>query len=88
MYSDKKRLYFLTILVFSILFLSLFVPFSARRIVVAISLSILAALVWYLVKKRSILSINKGQVTLLMLIIGLFTIFLVLNMGFIKIYLH
>lgn len=71
MYSDKKRLYFLAILILSILFLSLFIPFAFRRIITAALLAGLAVFVYYLIKKRSILSINKGQVTLIMLLIGL-----------------
>lgn len=71
MYSDKKRIYFFTIILCSILFLSFFIPISIRRIVVAILLSIIAGLIIYLIKKRSILSINKRQVLFVMIIIGL-----------------
>ena len=49
----------------------MFVPFNIRRIVAAIALAVLSVLIFYLVKKRSVLSIYKGQVSILMLIIGL-----------------
>ena len=71
MQSDKKLTYFLMSLLFVIVSLSLFIPFEYRRIVAAVSLSLLALLIFFVIKKRSLLSIYKWQVTLLMFIIGL-----------------
>ena len=71
MFCDRKRIYFFTIILCSILFLSFFIPISLRRVIVAIMLCGGAFLAIYLIKKRSILSINKKQVLYIMIIIGL-----------------
>ena len=71
MFCDRKRIYFFTIILCSILFLSFFIPISLRRVIVSIMLCGGAFLAIYLIKKRSILSINKKQVLYIMIIIGL-----------------
>lgn len=71
MYTDKKRVYLFSALVCSMLFLSFFIPVSLRRYVVAVFLGVAAVLIIYMIKKRSILSINKKQVLLIMITIGL-----------------
>lgn len=69
MKADKKRIYILSAIVFASLFLVLFVPQNSR-IIAAILIAIGGTLALFLLKKRSILSINKEQVLLLMSVIG------------------
>ena len=71
MNCDRKRTYVIITMIFFVLFLSLLIPVSVRRIVVCGELVVLGLIVFYYIKKRSILSINKKQVAFLMLLIGL-----------------
>ncbi len=88
MYSDKKRIYILTGILTLVLFLSFFIPVSFRRYSMAGALMILAILVIYLIKKRSILMLNKPQVIFLMTVIGVLYLIIYyltgLNTGFYK----
>ncbi len=81
MYTDKKRVYLFSALVCSMLFLSFFIPVSLRRYVVAVFLVITAILVIYMIKKRSILSINKKQVLFIMFTIGLLYVMIYYLLG-------
>lgn len=70
MTKDRKILMSISISVLAILFLALFVPTASSRVVAAIVLVPAALAVWFIIKKRSILSINKRQVLILMTVIG------------------
>ena len=71
MTTDKKRVYILSISIFALLFLTLFIPNGSSRIGAAILLTLGGIAVYFLLKKRSIYSINKGQVLLVMAVMGL-----------------
>lgn len=70
--SDKRILHIFSASVFAVLLFALFVPLGfSGRITVAILLLPLAVLMPLFVKKRDILSINKGQVLLILTVIAL-----------------
>lgn len=70
--SDKRILHIFSASTFAVLLFALFVPLGfSGRIAAAILLLPLAVLMPIFIKKRSILSINKGQVLLIMLVIAL-----------------
>ena len=70
--TDRKVLYRITISSLAVLLLALILPNTVSgRILTAILLLPLAIITYVFIKKRSILSINKNQVLMLMLIIGL-----------------
>ncbi len=71
MSKDKKTLYYLSSIVFLALFFALFLPIKLVKIIVAILLFGFCFLISYYVKKRSILSVNKKEVLMLMGVIGL-----------------
>lgn len=68
---DKKKVYAYSIILCVCLLLAFFIPFQYRRIIVSIMLLVGAILAHVLIKKRSILSINKWQVAFIMGIISL-----------------
>lgn len=68
---DKRKLYTLSSIILVILLSMLFFPKIFTNIGVALVLIPLALLTYFLIKKRSVLSINKKQVTWLMGVIGL-----------------
>ena len=70
MTKDRKILMSISISILAILFLALFIPTASSRVVAAIVLVPASLVVWFIIKKRSILSINKRQVLLLMTVIG------------------
>lgn len=88
MYSDRKTIYAVSISVFVLLFAALFIPADSSRILAAILLIPAAAVTHFLVKKRSILSMNSRQVLLIMTVIALVYITLyfmtALYFGFVK----
>lgn len=70
--SDKRILHIFSASVFAVLLFVLFVPLGfSGRIAAAILLLPLAVLMPLFVKKRDILSINKGQVLLILTVIAL-----------------
>ncbi|MBQ9112041.1 MAG: signal peptidase I [Clostridia bacterium] len=71
MYIDKKILYAISISSVAALFLALIIPENFGRVIGAALLLPLAVIVCRLVKKRSILSINKKAVLGLMAVIAL-----------------
>lgn len=71
MCSDKRRIYLFAVLLTIFLLLSFFIPFSYRRILVGIFLSVFAIAIYFFIRKRSILSIYKKQVMLIMFFLGL-----------------
>ena len=68
---DRKKVYLISILIFVALAFALFLPFNNLKIVVAILTIVFMALSIFFIKKRSILSINKKQVSLIMTFISL-----------------
>lgn len=71
MNCNKRNLYMISLLLFIALFLVVFIPQNLIRIIAGVVLIIFSIIVFAFIKKRSILSINKGQVSFLMFIMGL-----------------
>lgn len=70
--TDRKVLYRITISSLAVLLLALVLPSTVSgRILAAILLLPLAIVTYFFVKKRSILSINKNQILMIMAVIGL-----------------
>ena len=67
---DKKNIYIISAITLAVLLVLLFVPGNVR-LIAAIILPISAAASCIFIKKRSILSINKGTVSMLMTLISL-----------------
>lgn len=70
MSKDKKILYSSSVALVLVLLGALFLPAGSVRAVTALLLAAVAAAVFFLVKKRPILSINKNEVLLLMFAMG------------------
>lgn len=70
MSKDKKILYFLSVTIVLVLFGALFLPRNNGRIITALLLVISAVAIFFLIKKRPILSINKNTVLLIMVAMG------------------
>jgi hypothetical protein len=70
MRADKKIIYIISLITLAVLLVLLFVPGNVR-IIAAVTLPISAAASCILIKKRNILSINKGTVLMLMTLISL-----------------
>ena len=68
--NDKRIISTLSVSIAALLFVAMFIPTASSRIAAAIILVPAAVVTWFIVKKRSILSINKRQVLLLMTVIG------------------
>ncbi len=71
MKRDKLKIYVLELLLIIILFFALFASSIVTRSVLAIIILIYAVIVKKLLKKRNVNSINKKQVTILMVMFGL-----------------
>ena len=72
MTPDTRKSYFLTIGIFCALLVTFLVPDSgSSRIIAAILLLPAMVLTLFLLRKRGILSINKGQVSLIMAVSSL-----------------
>lgn len=71
MTADKKRLYILSGVLLAALLIALFAPVGSGRMIAAILLLPGAALTWFFVKKREILSIHTKSVIMLVGVIGL-----------------
>ena len=70
--TDKKTIHIFSASVLAALLVALLLPFDeSGRIVAAILLPIAAVLCILFIKKRSIFSINKGQVLLIMVAAGI-----------------
>lgn len=70
MNRDKKIVYIFSISIFVVLTLAFFIPNIATKLIISLVLLPIAILTICLIKKRGILSINKRQVTMLMIVIG------------------
>ena len=75
-YRDKKTIYAIAAGVFVLLFLALFIPADSSRMLAAAMLLPAAIITVLCIKKRSILSINKKEVLLLMSVIGVLYVIL------------
>lgn len=87
--SDKRTLYIISASTLAVLLLFFLLPGElSGRIATVAGLAIAASLTHLFVKKRSILSINKGQILLLMTVIALLSLVLLyvsgLFVGFIR----
>ena len=71
MTADKKRLYIISGTLLAALLIALFAPAGSGRILAAILLLPGAAVCWFFLKKRPILSINTQMVLLLISVMGL-----------------
>lgn len=71
MTTDKKRLHIISGLLFAALLIALFAPAGSGRILAAILLLPGAAVCWFYLKKRPILSIHAKIVLLLISVMGL-----------------
>ncbi len=77
MNRDKRILYVSSTAILALLLLSLFVKIESSRILAACLLAPCAIAVWLLIKKRSTLSIQKKEVLLISVVIGvIYTILL------------
>ena len=69
--TDKKVLHIVSASICAVLLVIFFIPFeTAGRIIAAIAFAVAATVSIFMVKKRSILSINKQQVLLIMSVIA------------------
>ena len=71
MNSDRKKIYLLSLLFLAVLLSCFFAELSKRAILLAVVLAVCAPIVYFVIKKRDILSIYKRQVLLLMFVIAL-----------------
>ena len=71
MKTDKKRLYIVSISILAILFFALFLPIENIKLVFAVLLAGMAIATYFLIKKRSVLDMKKGEVTFLLFLMGL-----------------
>lgn len=71
MTKDKKLLYIISLTIFAVLLITLFVDIGSSRIVAACLLLPIAAITAILIKKRSSLSIQKREVLLLMTVLAI-----------------
>lgn len=79
--SDIKKLYIVSITLFALLFLALFIPTENSRILAVTLLVPAAAIVLFLIRKRSIHSVNKRQVLLIMTVLGLLWVLMLYLLG-------
>ena len=70
MSQDKKMLYVFAILLVVALLGALFLPGNYGRAITALFLAVFAVAVFFFIKKRTVLSINKNTVFLIMLAMG------------------
>ena len=69
--TDKKRLYIFSILTLAVLLIAFLIPFDiAGRVITAIAFVFAAVIAYLFIKKRPILSMNKGQVLILVSLIS------------------
>lgn len=88
MSRDRKFLYTLSILFLILLFSVFFIPFNETKLLVTALLIIFTFFILRFIKKKSILSINKKQVVLLLFVFGLLFVMIYylsgLHFGFYK----
>lgn len=88
MNSDKKILYITSSILFALSLLFIAFPSFFTKVVISITLALAMVVICLLIKKRSIHSINKRQIAILMFIIGLVYITIYyctgINFGFMK----
>ena len=70
MAPDKKKMYIVSVLAVAALLLALFAPMGAGRPLAAVLLLPMAAAAWFIIKKRTALSLNTPTVILIMGAIG------------------
>ena len=70
MKKDKLKVYFLEFILVAILAFALFVP-NFNRIILGLGLTIVAAIVSFMIPKRKILSLHKKTVTIIFLILAI-----------------
>lgn len=70
MSKDKKILYSISAVLLTALLVSLFLPIRNSKIFAACLLASFSVAIWFLIKKRQSVSINKREVLLLSVIIG------------------
>ena len=69
--TDKKVLHIVSASIFAVLLVIFFIPFdTAGRIIAAVAFTAAATVTYVMVKKRSILSINKQQVLMIVSVIA------------------
>ena len=74
--TAEKRLYIISLATVAALLVALFAPIGSGRIIAAILLLPLAIIVTFSIKKRSILSLNKKQILMIMTVVGLLYVML------------
>lgn len=88
MSKDKRVLYIISLITFAALLTALFVDIGSSKIVTALLLLTITPIVWFLIKKRSSLSINKREVLLISAVTGVIYVILIqmtgLHFGFYK----
>lgn len=77
MNKDKKLLYLISILIFALLLIALFVDLGSSKIVAACLLLLLTPITCLLIKKRTSLSINKREVLLILSVIAIIYVVLI-----------
>ena len=82
MNTDKKILYSISLSLFAVLLAVLFLESNSGRLIAAALLIPFAAATWFFIKKRSILSIRKREVLLVMSAVGVIYVLLMLISGF------
>ena len=70
MNTEKKRIIGISSVIFAVLLLCLFLSVENSRIVTALIITPVAALICFIIKKRSTLSVNKKEILLLMTVIA------------------
>ncbi len=77
MNNDKKKLYAISVLIFVLLLIALFVDFGSSKIVAACLILLLTGITCLCIKKRSSVSINKKEVLLLLSVIAIIYVVLI-----------
>ncbi|MBE6576933.1 MAG: signal peptidase I [Ruminococcaceae bacterium] len=83
MTKDKKKLYLISLILLAVLLVSFFAPTGSSKIAAACILVPFAFIVWLFIKKRGSVSINKGEVLLLLAVVGALYVVLMQLTGFI-----
>ena len=70
MNKDKKTVYIFAVSLFVVLVLAFFIPTIFTKLTISLLLFPFAIITLMTIKKRSVLSINKKSIALLMIVIG------------------
>ena len=81
MNKDKKILYTTSLITFAVLLISLFMDIGSSKIVTACLLLPITPIVWFLIRKRNSLSINKREVLLIAAVVGVIYVVLLQMTG-------